>query len=178
MIYKNTKTFSITYNLTGCEVVDGEYYTDQIAEGTEATIEFNTLAGYTFNGVQPVVTGASIVDWDGIYLTISNPTDNVVITISANKTSVFYNVIFSSDYAFSIDGNKSGTYYKTTYVYNPDNPPNSLSYEISMDNGIDSVVIGGTHTNYDLSGNYGDTVRVLTIYGAVGGIHVTITGVV
>ena len=177
LVYKNKKTFSITYNLTGCEINSG-YHPTQIVEGTEETIQVDTLEGYTLSGVTPSVTGATIVSWDAQYLIISNPTDNVVITINAKRASVFYKITFSSDYDFSIDGNKTGTHYQTTYAYNPDNPPSVLAYGISMDSGIDSVTINGTYGNYGLDGEYGDTYRNLYIYNPEGDISVTITGMV
>lgn len=178
LIYKNTKTFSITYNLVGCEI-NSEYHPVQIVEGTEETIQVDVLAGYSMDGVTPSVTGATVVSWEALYLIISNPTDNVVVTITANELPTIYNVSFSSDYAFSIDGGQTGTSYDTTYEYNDSDPTaNNLAYGISMDNGIDSVTISGTYGSYNLEGNYGDTYRDLYIYNVEGDIHITITGVV
>lgn len=177
LIYKNIKTFTITYNVVGCEI-NSEYHPVQITEGTQEIIQVWALDGYTLDGVTPTVTGASS-EWDGEFLYISNPTDNVVVSITAKELPTIYTVSFSSDYAFSIDGSQTGTSYSTTYEYNNSDPTaNNLYYGISMDGGIDSVTISGTYGNYTLGGNYGDTYRSLEIYNVDGDISITITGVV
>ena len=176
LIYKNIKTFTITYNLVGCEI-NSEYHPVQIVEGTEETIQVDVLAGYSLDGVTPSVTGATVVSWDGQYLIISNPTDNVVVTITAEELPTVYNVYFSSDYEFSIDGGKTGTSYDTTYEYNSD-PTAFISYGISMNYGIDSVTVDGTYSSYDVGGIVGDTYRELTIYAPESDISVTILGAV
>lgn len=177
LIYKNIKTFSITYNLVGCEI-NSEYYPVEIVEGTEETIQVDVLDGYSMAGVTPSVTGATVVSWEEPYLIISNPTDNVVVTINAIESVTTYSVTFSSDYEFSIDGSKIGTLYQTSYEYTASDPPDLMSYEISMDYGIDDVVIQGSYTTYGLSGNYGDTNRTLTIWAPRKSLYITITGVV
>ena len=178
LIYKNIKTFTITYNLVGCEI-NSEYHPVQIVEGTEETIQVDVLEGYSLDGITPSVTGATVVSWEAQYLTISNPTDNVVVTITAEELPTIYNVYFSSDYEFSIDGGKTGTSYDTTYEYNDSDPTaNNLYYGISMDYGIDSVTISGTYGSYNLTGEIGDTYRELSIFNVDGGISITITGVV
>ena len=179
LIYKNKKTFSITYNLTNCHT---DFPPTNIIEGESLTITFSADAGYSF-AIGPSVanvTGATKVwDYSSGTLTISNPTDNVIITLSADKEPILYTVSFSSDYNFSIDGSEIGTYYETKYAYNDSDPTaNNLYYGISMDNGIDDVTISGTHANYTLSGNYGETYRDLSVYGVEGDIHITITGVI
>ena len=179
LIYKNKKTFSITYNLTNCH---GNNLPTNIIEGESLTITFSADEGYSFaiGPSEPNVSGAT-KNWDynSGTLIISNPTDNVIITLSADKQPVIYTVSFSSDYAFSIDGGEIGSYYETTYEYNETDPSaNLLAYGISMDSGIDSVTISGTYGNYTLGGNYGDTYRDLYIYNVEGDISITITGVV
>lgn len=179
LVYKNKKTFSITYNLTNCH---GNNLPTNIIEGESLTITFSADAGYSF-AIGPSVanvTGAT-KNWDynSGTLIISNPTDNVIITLSADKQPIIYTVSFSSDYDFSIDGHEIGKYYETTYEYNESDPTaNLLAYGISMDNGIDDVTISGTYESYNLGGNYGDTYRDLYIYNVDGNISITITGVV
>ena len=160
LIYKNKKTFSITYNLTNCY---GNNLPTNIIEGESITIVFYADDGYSFalGPSEANVIGAT-EDWDynSGTLIISNPTDNVIITLSADKQPTIYTVSFSSDYAFSIDGGEIGSYYETTYEYNDSDPTaNNLYYGISMDYGIDSVTISGTYGSYDLTGNVGDTYR-------------------
>ena len=179
LIYKNKKTFSITYNFTNCHT---DSPPTNIIEGESLTITFSADAGYSF-AIGPSVanvTGATNVwDYSSGTLTISNPTDNVIITLSADKQPIIYTVSFSSDYNFSIDGSEIGTYYETTYEYNDSDPSgNILYYGISMDNGIDDVTISGTHGSYNLTGNVGDTYRELTVLNVAGDIYITITGVV
>lgn len=179
LIYKNKKTFSITYNLTNCHT---DFPPTNIIEGESLTITFSADAGYSF-AIGPSVANVSGAtnDWDynSGTLIISNPTDNVIITLSADKQPTIYTVSFSSDYTFSIDGGETGTYYETTYEYNETDPTaNLLAYGISMDFGIDDVTISGTYANYTLGGEYGDTYRDLYIYNVDGDIHITITGVV
>ena len=138
LIYKNKKTFSITYNLTNCH---GNNLPTNIIEGESITIVFYADDGYSF-ALSPSdanVTGAT-KNWDynSGTLIISNPTDNVIITLSADAEPTIYTVSFISDYAFSIDGGETGTYYETTYEYNDSDPAaNNLNYAISMDYGID-----------------------------------------
>lgn len=179
LIYKNKKTFSITYNLTNCY---GNNLPTNIIEGESITITFSADDGYSF-AIGPSVANVSgaTKDWDynSGTLIISNPTDNVIITLSADKQPIIYTVSFSSDYDFSIDGGVTGKSYTTTYEYNESDPAaNLLAYGISMDNGIDDVTISGTYGNYTLGGNYGDTYRDLYIYNVDGDISITITGVV
>ena len=179
LIYKNKKTFSITYNLTNCY---GNNLPTSIIEGESITMTFYADDGYSF-AIGPSVANVSgaTQDWDynSGTLIISNPTDNVIITLSADKQPTIYTVWFSSDYEFSIDGSQTGTSYETTYEYNDSDPTaNILAYGISMDNGIDDVTISGTYGNYTLGGNYGDTYRDLYIYGVEGDISITITGVI
>lgn len=179
LVYKNKKTFSITYNLTNCH---GDFLPTNIIEGESLTMTFSADEGYSFAiGPSNANVSGATQDWDynSGTLIISNPTDNVIITLSADKQPTIYTVSFSSDYAFSIDGGEIGTYYETTYEYNDSDPTaNILAYGISMDNGIDSVTISGTYGSYDLGGNYGDTYRDLYIYNVEGDINITITGVV
>ena len=178
LIYKNKKTFSITYNLTNCY---GNNLPTNIIEGESITIVFYADDGYSFalGPSQANVIGATN-DWDynSGTLIISNPSDNVIITLSADEQPTIYTVSFSSDYNFSIDGGETGTYYETTYEYNSDPTANNLYYGISMDYGIDSVTISGTYGSYDLTGNVGDTYRELSIFNVDGDISITITGVV
>lgn len=179
LIYKNKKTFSITYNLTNCH---GNNLPTNIIEGESLTITFSADDGYSFaiGPSEANVTGAT-KNWDynSGTLIISNPTDNVIITLSADKLPTVYTVSFSSDYDFSIDGSEIGTYYETTYEYNETDPTaNNLYYGISMDYGIDSVVVSGTCESYSLTGEIGDTYREVSIFGVDGDISVTITGVV
>ena len=179
LVYKNKKTFSITYNLTNCH---GNNLPTNIIEGESLTITFSADAGYSFaiGPSQANVSGAT-KNWDynSGTLIISNPTDNVIITLSANKQPTIYTVSFSSDYAFSIDGDETGTYYETTYEYNDSDPTaNNLYYGISMDYGIDSATVSGTYESYNLTGEIGDTYRELSIFGVDGDISITITGVV
>ena len=83
LIYKNKKTFSITYNLTNCY---GNNLPTNIIEGESITIVFYADDGYSFapGPSQANVIGAT-KDWDynSGTLIISNPTDNVIITLSA-----------------------------------------------------------------------------------------------
>ena len=179
LIYKNKKTFSITYNLTNCYANNPP---TNIIEGESLTITFSANEGYSFTlgPSTPNVTGAtSNWDYNSGTLIISNPTDNVIITLSADKQPIVYTVSFSSDYAFSIDGGETGTYYETTYEYNDSDPTaNNLYYGISMDYGIDSVIVSGTCESYSLTGEIGDTYREVSIFGVDGDISITITGVV
>lgn len=179
LVYKNKKTFSITYNLTNCY---GNNLPTNIIEGESLTITFSADDGYSF-AIGPSVANVSgaTEDWDynSGTLIISNPTDNVIITLSADKQPIIYTVSFSSDYDFSIDGGEIGTYYETTYEYNESDPTaNYLVYGISMNAGVDSVTISGTYKNYSLDGEYGATYRELYIDGVEGDISITITGVV
>ena len=179
LIYKNKKTFSITYNLTNCHT---DSPPTNIIEGESLTITFSADAGYSF-AIGPSVanvTGATNVwDYSSGTLTISNPTDNVIITLSADKEPIIYTVSFSSDYDFSIDGGEIGTYYETTYEYDDSDPTaNNLYYGISMDGGIDGATVSGTYESSNLTGNVGDTYRELSIYGVDGDIYITITGVI
>ena len=179
LIYKNKKTFSITYNLTNCHANNPP---TNIIEGESLTITFSADAGYSFTiGPSEVNVSGATKNWDynSGTLIISNPTDNVIITLSADKQPIVYTVSFSSDYDFSIDGSEIGTYYETTYEYNDSDPTaNYLVYGISMEYGIDSVTVSGTHTSSDLAGNIGDTYRELYIDGVDGDISVTILGTV
>ena len=133
LIYKNKKTFSITYNLTNCY---GNNLPTNIIEGESLTITFYANEGYSFAiGPSEVNVSGATKNWDysSGRLTISNPTDNVIITLSADKQPTIYTVSFSSDYNFSIDGGEIGTYYETTYEYNESDPTaNNLYYGISM----------------------------------------------
>ncbi len=179
LIYKNKKTFSITYNLTNCH---GDFLPTNIIEGESLTMTFSTDEGYSF-AIGPSVANVSGAtenwDYNSGTLIISNPTDNVIITLSADKQPIIYTVSFSSDYDFSIDGGEIGTYYETTYEYNESDPTaNYLVYGISMSYGIDSVTVSGTSTSYSLTGEIGDTYRELFIDGVDGDLSITITGVV
>ena len=179
LIYKNKKTFSITYNLTNCH---GNNLPTNIIEGESLTITFSADAGYSFTigPSEPNVSGAT-KNWDynSGTLIISNPTDNVIITLSANKQPTIYTVYFSSDYDFSIDGGETGTYYETTYEYNDSDPTaNNLYYGISMTYGIDSATVSGTCESYSLTGDPGDTYREIAIFGVDGDISISIIGMV
>lgn len=179
LIYKNKKTFSITYNLTNCH---GNNLPTNIIEGESLTITFYADDGYSFAiGPSDVNVSGATKNWDynSGTLIISNPTDNVIITLSADKQPTIYTVSFSSDYDFSIDGGKTGTYYETTYEYNDSDPTaNNLYYAISMDYGIDTVTVSGPCDNYSAGGEIGETYREIAIFGASGDLSITITGVV
>ena len=179
LIYKNKKTFSITYNLTNCY---GNNLPTNIIEGESITITFYADAGYSFTiGPSEVNVSGATKNWDysSGRLTISNPTDNVIITLSADKQPIFYTVTFSSDYDFSIDGGEIGTYYETTYEYNESDPTaNDLYYAISMDYGIDEVIVSGPCASSSTGGEIGETYREIAIFGASGDLSITITGTV
>ena len=178
LIYKNKKTFSITYNLTNCY---GNNLPTNIIEGESITITFYADDGYSFAlGPSEVNVSGATEDWDynSGTLIISNPTDNVIITLSADKQPIFYTVTFSSDYEFSIDGGEIGTYYETTYEYNETDPTaNNLYYGISMGYGIEDITVSGTCESYSSTGDPGDTYREIAIFGADGDLYITITGV-
>lgn len=179
LVYKNKKTFSITYNLTNCY---GNNLPTNIIEGESLTITFSADAGYSFTiGPSEANVSGATKNWDYSTgtLTISNPTDNVIITLSADKQPIVYTVTFSSDYDFSVDGSETGTYYETTYVYNETDPTaNNLYYGISMNYGIEDIIVSGTCESYSSTGDPGDTYREIAIFGADGNISITITGVV
>lgn len=179
LIYKNKKTFSITYNLTNCH---GNNLPTNIIEGESITIVFYADDGYSFTqgpSEANVIGATKNWDYNSGTLIISNPTDNVIITLSADKQPIIYTVSFSSDYDFSIDGSEAGTSYDTTYEYNETDPTaNNLYYGISMAYGIDDATVSGTCESYSLTGEIGDTYRELGIIGVDGDISVTITGVV
>lgn len=179
LVYKNKKTFSITYNLTNCH---GDFLPTNIIEGESLTMTFSADEGYSFAiGPSDANVSGATKNWDynSGTLIISNPTDNVIITLSADKQPTIYTVSFSSDYDFSIDGGETGTYYETTYEYNETDPSaNNLYYAISMNAGIDTVTVSGPCESYSADGEIGETYREIAIFGAEGNISVTITGTV